>query len=359
MSPLLLIGTTKGLVVAKIMDEQCTIASIHFEGMPVSMVYVDERINTWWVALSHRHWGEKLHYTNDEGKSWVECSVPSYAGFSYRPGKPAALKKIWTMKHAGVNRPGGLWLGTEPGGLFYTDDNGKSFHLNEGLWNHPSRLDDTQWFGAGKDFPFLHSIIVNPNDSQHIYVGVSCAGVFETKDGGLSWQARNTGLIAAYLPNPKQEVGHDPHLIQMSNKNPLILWQQNHCGIFRTVDGAKTWIDVSGKSGFPKYGFCIAIDEDDPESAWVIPAQSDEKRIPVDLKLTVCATKDGGANWHSTTNGLPGLSFELALRHCFVKKGSLLAFGTNNGNLYLSFDAGGSWRCNFSSLAGINALAVQ
>ena len=354
----LLIGTSKGLVIAEVENETCRLASLHFAGMPVAMVYVDEHTNTWWASLSHRHWGEKLHYSTNNGKTWNEAGLPSYANQLYRPGKPAVLKKIWTMHHAGHDKPGCLWLGTEPGGLFFSSDNGKSFQLVEGLWNHPSRLDDTQWFGAGKDYPFLHSIVVDPRDSNHAYVGVSCAGVFETRDGGKTWQAKNNGLIAAYLPNPKPEVGHDPHRILLCPSNPDVMWQQNHCGIFKTVNGGETWEEVSGQFGFPKYGFALAIDEVNPDCAWVIPAQSDERRIPVDLKLSVCQTTDGGQIWTSTSKGLPSsFSFDLVLRHGFVKKENTLAFGTNNGNLYLSFDNGQSWKRISENLAGVNCLA--
>ena len=261
------------------------------------------------------------------------------------------------MQHAG-DRPGGLWVGTEPGGLFYSDDQGKNFHLVESLWNHPSRLDPGQWFGAGKDYPFIHSIVLDPRDSDHVYVGVSCAGVFETRDGGKIWHAKNNGLVAAYLPNPKAEVGHDPHRILLCPAHPDILWQQNHCGVFRTTDGGEQWEEVSGKDGFPKYGFALAIDEEDPEVAWVIPAHSDEQRIPVSLKLTVCVTKDAGRNWSSIRNGLPaGHAFDLVLRHSLVKKGDALAFGTNNGNLYLSEDRGSSWLAISQNLPMVNYLA--
>jgi ligand-binding sensor domain-containing protein len=353
----LLIGTSKGLVIATLTQETWQLSSVHFEGMPVSMVYVDGRTNLWWVALSHRHWGDKLHYSNDQGKSWHEAGLPSYHNQYYRPGKPAVLKKIWTMQHAGADKPGCLWLGTEPGGLFYSADHGKSFELVEGLWNHPSRLDDTQWFGAGKDYPFIHSIVVDPRDSNHVYCGVSCAGVFETRDGGKTWQSKNNGLIAAYLPNPKPEVGHDPHCILICLAKPDVLWQQNHCGIFRTTNGGESWVDVSGQSGFPKYGFALVIDEQDSECAWVIPAQSDEKRIPVDLRLTVCETQDGGKNWKSLNKGLPeSFVFDLVLRHGFAKRNKIFAFGTNNGNLYSSFDGGQSWHSFAASLAPINYL---
>jgi photosystem II stability/assembly factor-like uncharacterized protein len=109
--------------------------------------------------------------------------------------------------------------------------------------------------------------------------------------------------------------------------------------------------------GFPKYGFSLVIDEDDTESAWVIPAQSDEMRIPVDLKLVVCKTRDGGRHWTSLSNGLPQANtFDIVLRHSFVRKGNMMSFGTNNGNLYASGDDGESWRAVSQNLATINCL---
>lgn len=354
----LLIGTSKGLVIACIENDWCDLTDVHFQGMPASMIYVDERTNTWWLGLSHRHWGEKLHFSNDQGKTWNDGGLPSYNKQFYRPGKPAVLKKIWVMQHAGTDRPGCLWLGTEPGGLFFSSDNGKSFQLIESLWNHPSRLDDTKWFGAGKDYPFIHSIVIDPRDNSHIYIGVSCAGIFETRNGGKTWQAKNNGLIAAYLPNTKPEVGHDPHRILLCASNPEVIWQQNHCGIFRTANGGETWIEVSTPHGFPKYGFAMAIDDANPDCAWVIPAENDERRIPVDLKLTVCQTSDAGKTWNSINEGLPtSFAFDLVLRHGMIKKENVLAFGTNNGNLYLSFEYGKKWQAVSGSLASVNCLA--
>jgi photosystem II stability/assembly factor-like uncharacterized protein len=357
MTPTLLAGTTKGLIILHAVNNQWKIAAVQFEGLSVSMVYVDERNSTWWVALSHRHWGEKLHYSRDRGMNWEAASNPSYQDYFYRPNQPASLRRIWAMHHAGADKPDTLWLGTEPGGLFLTTDNGQSWKLCEGLWNHPSRLDDKQWFGAGKDFPFIHSIVVDPRDSNHVYIGVSCAGIFETRDGGQTWRAKNKGLIAAYLPNPNAELGHDPHKVLLCATRPDVIWQQNHCGIFRTVDAGENWRLVSGENGFPNYGFALAIDEQNPETAWVIPAQSDEKRIPVSLKLTVCKTTDGGQHWAEESDGLPDtFSFDLVLRHAFVNQGSLLAFGSNNGNLYVSDVNEKKWRRAAQNLASVNCL---
>lgn len=66
---------------------------------------------------------------------------------------------------------------------------------------------------------------------------------------------------------------------------------------------------------------------------------------------------DGGETWEAIRNGLmDSNSFDLVLRHSFVKKENRLAFGANNGNLYLSHDSGHSWNLVSNILAMVNYL---
>ena len=353
----LLVGTSKGLIVYS-KQSSWKIESVQFLGFPVSMVYVDERTNTWWICLAHRHWGQKLHRSTNSGKSWEQVAIPRFpVDAEINPNKKATLKKIWVMQHAGVSNPNGLWMGTEPGGLFYSQNNGDSFDLVRSLWDHPSRIDVNQWFGAGRDYPFIHSIIVNPENNKHVYIAVSCAGVFETKDGGLHWVPKNKGLVAAYLPNPNVEVGHDPHLVLQCKADLNVLWQQNHCGVFLSTDAGENWVNKSDQLGYANYGFALAIDENNPNRAWVIPATSDDKRYAKGLALVVSRTEDGGQTWQQLRKGLPQSNcFDIVFRHALVRRGKTLAFGTNNGNLYLSEDDGDNWTTLSNQLARIDYL---
>lgn len=357
----LLIGTSKGLVIYHKKKEQWEVESVHFQGFPVSMVYVDDRDQTWWLGLAHRHWGQKLHFSKDEGQTWEVVSMPVYPkGTEVSPGKAASLRKIWCMQGGGPDQPGWLWLGTEPGGLFLSKDHGQTFDLVASLWNHPSRMDPGKWFGAGRDEPFIHSIVVHPENSQQVYIAVSCAGVFESKDGGQTWQPKNKGLKAAYLPNPHVEIGHDPHLLLACPADPDVLWQQNHCGIFRSTDGGEMWQDVTDASGLADYGFALAIDEKDPLKAWVIPAVSDVERVAPGLSLCVCHTKDGGKSWHAQRTGLPqNTCFDIVFRHSLARKNELMVFGTTTGNVYLSEDDGRNWACLSNNLARVDYVALS
>lgn len=356
MKETILLGTRKGLITYHFINGIWEQENSSFEGIPVSIAYADERNGTWWACLDHGHWGVKLHRSQDRGKSWVEMTAPSYPeGEVIKDSIPASTKYIWAMSHGGYDHPDRLWLGTDPGGLFLSEDGGNSFQLNKALWAHPTRK--TGWFGGGRDNPGIHSIIIDPRDSNHIYIGISCAGVFESTDGGHTWIIRNKGLKAEFLPNPDQETGHDPHLLIASAVNPAILWQQNHCGIFRSVDGGKEWIEISEKDGPANFGFAITVAEDNPDQAWVAPATSDENRIAIRGSLCISRTDDGGKTWIQQRNGLPQSGcYDIVYRHALASSGDAVSFGTTTGNLFFSPDRGDSWQVISNYLPMIHSV---
>jgi len=338
----LILGTRKGLLVT---DLSGAVRREFHLGVPVSYAAVDPRTGVWWAGVDHGRWGQKLHRSKDGGITWEEVPAPQYPeGEEISEGKPATLSYIWLIAPGGADEPNRLYIGTEPGGLFVSDDGGDNFYLCDSLWNHPSRK--TGWFGGGRDYPGACSIIVDPRDSRHIYVGISVGGVFETRDGGATWEPRNRGLRADFLPNPYAEVGHDPHFVVSSAANPDVLWQQNHCGVFRSVDGGQTWTDISENGGPVKFGFAIVADEHDPDVAWVVPAISDEIRLAVNKALCGSRAADAGTAWTAVREGLPQQNcYDVTFRHALDKSGDRLAFGTTTGSVYLSEDRGETWRC--------------
>jgi len=339
----LLVGTRKGLAVYQRTDSGWTYHTMHFLGIPVSYVYVDDRHQTWWACLDHGHWGVKLHRSFDEGKNWEEIAAPKYpADTEIKEGVPASTKYIWALTGGGTKYPDRLWLGTVPGGLFKSEDRGNTFELVTSLWEHPSRVVD--WFGGGFDDPGIHSIVVDPRNNNRVYIAISCAGVFASEDSGQSWSVKNKGLRADYLPDPYKEVGQDPHLLIANEVHPDVMWQQNHCGIFRSEDGGQNWSDISDEKKLAHFGFVIGIDESDPLKAWVVPAISDEIRVAVGGSLCVCRTEDGGRTWQDFRNGLPQDGcFDIVYRHALDVHQHEVVFGTTCGNLFLSSDAGENW----------------
>lgn len=348
----LICGTDKGLIIYEQDSTGWKLKDIQFIGMPVGCFHHDERNGSWWVAINHKHWGPKLYLSKDEGETYSEVSVPKFG-----PESGYSLKSIWTISHGPYDDPNRLYLGAEPASVFVTLDEGNSWQELTGLSGHPSR---SSWQGGGKGSknPFLHTILIDPDDSSHLTVGISCAGVFQSSDSGNTWEPTNQGLEAFYLPNSDVQVGHDPHCMQIPDCNHQVIWQQNHCGIYRSEDKGSTWKNVSDKNGVATYGFAIVADDEDDQTAWVIPAQSDDLRFPYKNQLTVFKTNNGGLSWQALRNGLPDGSFDLVLRSSFAGKNGHLAFGTNNGNLYVSNNGGEAWTALSQNLSAVRWVSL-
>ena len=387
MSDRFLVGTRKGTFVVRKTNSRWTPRLAGHAGAGVNFVDRDPNTGTLWAALGHGHWGAKLSRSTDDGKSWVDATQIKYPeGARYlatpeaseeaedaAPPARTALKeaivlKLWTIA---FGQPGRVYVGTIPGGLFVSDDDGESFELNLPLWNHESRGGDlfagegtgvTHWFGTpaseGGDFaPGIHSILVDPRDQARVLVAVSTAGVLETSDGGETWRSRNKGLVMDYLPDPTAEWGHDPHSISLCPGQPDHIWQQNHCGVFHSTDGAATWKRVSDPGQGAHFGFPVAVDADDGRTAWLVPGKSDMQRMAIDGGLFVARTRDGGASWESLRKGLPQENaYDVVYRHALDNDGDRLAFGSTTGNLYVSEDRGESWTVVANNLPPIYSV---
>jgi len=347
--PRLLLGTRKGVFVFTRRKKGWKLAHHAHSGNPIPYVFHDTRTDSTWCSIDHGHWGQKLARSRDGGATFEAVAEPKYPdGAEIKPGKPATLRYLWCLAPGHASEPNTIYIGTEPGALFATRDDGASFELVEGLWNHPSRHE--QWFGGGRDEPGIHSIPVDPRDARRMLVAISTAGVFETQDGGANWVPRNRGLEAHFLPDPTVEVGHDVHAIQWCARKPDVVWQQNHCGIFRSTDGTASWKAVherekKGRRRLAFFGFPIAADAEDPKVAWIVPAEGDQRRQAIDGALRVMRTEDGGQSWIDLRHGLPDeLAFDVVYRHALDVQGEDLAFGSTTGNLYWSEDRGDSWK---------------
>ncbi len=368
----ILVGTRKGAFIVEKRGKAWQPRLAGHGGMGVNYLVRDPNTDALWAALGHGHWGAKLSISEDEGSTWADAAQVKYpAGARYlghplpEEGaeemgpttlKPATLLKLWTIAFGGDGR---IYIGTIPGGLFISDDGGKSFALNLSLWNHESRGGDlfrgegtgeTQWFGTpasegGEFAPGIHSILVDPRDPRHVLVAVSTAGVLETTDGGATWRSRNKGLLMDYQPDPDAEWGHDPHDIELCAGDPDHVWQQNHCGVFYSSDSAATWRKVSHPHQGVHFGFPVAVDATQGGTAWVVPGKADMERMAIDGALFVARTQDGGASWEALRQGLPQQNaYDVVLRHALSNSGERLAFGSTTGNLYVSEDRGESWQ---------------
>jgi photosystem II stability/assembly factor-like uncharacterized protein len=383
----ILVGTRKGTFVVSKTQGRWRPQLAGHAGGGVNYVARDPNTGTLWALLGLGHWGAKLSRSTDGGATWTDAPQLKYPEGARHylppppsdtgPGegaptlKPATLLKLWTME---FGKPGRIYVGTIPGGLFVSDDGGETFALNRGLWDHESRGGDlsngpgngtTKWFGTpaaeGEFAPGIHSVVTDPRNPKRILVGVSTAGVFETSDDGRTWRTRNAGLTMDYSPNPTDEwAGHDPHAIVRCAGQPDHVWQQNHCGVFYSSDGAVTWRKVSKPAEGVHFGFPVAVDPQDGRTAWLVPGTSDIKRIAIDGGLFVSRTKDGGQSWTALRTGLPQENaYDVVLRHALHNDGDRLAFGSTTGNLYVSDDRGERWQTAANNLPPIYSVRFE
>ena len=359
----LLVATRKGLFLVDTAAPGEAPHCLGFLGDPVTAVLHDPRDGTLYAALNLGHFGAKLHRSDDFGGTWTELPHPAFAtgeGDAPADGDAPSVSFTWTLEAGGKDQPGRLWAGTLPGALFRSDDRGESWQLAEALWNQPSRAD---WFGGGYDEPGIHSVLVDPRDSDKLTVGISCGGVWLSDDDGASWQLGGEGLAADYMPPDRVDDPsiQDPHRLAVSPKDPDVVWCQHHCGIFRSTDGGRSFSAIKEvkPSGF---GFAVAAHPEDPDTAWFVPAVKDECRVPVDGRFVVTRTRNGGGSFESLSRGLPQVAaYDLVYRHAFTVDAETgrLAMGSTTGSLWLGVEDGESWSLCSANLPPINQVAFR
>jgi photosystem II stability/assembly factor-like uncharacterized protein len=349
------VATRKGLFTFEKGSSGWGISRVDFLGDTVTMCLPDRRDGSLYAVLTLGHFGSKLRRTRDGGANWEELNVPVFPegatvpphpmGPPGSPASPASLKEIWALEGGGTEFPNRLWAGTIPGAVFVSEDLGQTWQINEPLFNRPERL---KWFGGGKDESGVHSVCLDPRDSNKLSVAISCGGVWQTRDSGQSWECRSTGLRAEFMP-PDQQFDpdiQDAHRMVQSPSAPDNYWIQHHNGIFKTTDDCQQWEEIS--SPYPTFGFAVAVHPHDPKTAWFVPGVKDECRVAVDAKLAIAKTTDGGKTFTMQRSGLPqSHCYDIAFRHALDvdQTGNTLVFGTTCGNLFISENGGDSWQC--------------
>ncbi len=335
------LATRKGLFELQRQRTGWEIARVHFLAEPVSMLLPPDAQGRMLAALNLGHFGVKVHASDDAGDHWEEVATPTYPPQPEgAPGPAWKLQQIWSLEASAGGR---LWAGTLPGGLFRSDDFGRSWQLVESLWQRPERL---EWFGGGYDVPGIHSICPHPQRPDELLVGLSCGGAWITRDGGESWAPHTKGMIAGYMPPEQAENPNtqDPHRIVRCPAAPDVLWCQHHSGIFRSADNAGTWQAV--EAPLSSFGFAVAVHPAEPGTAWFVPAQADQRRLPVDAALAVNRTRDGGRSFQSLRTGLPQHHcYDLVYRHGLAvsEDGQSLLMGSTTGNVWASDNQGDTW----------------
>jgi photosystem II stability/assembly factor-like uncharacterized protein len=333
----ILAGTRKGLFVLH-GDEgrrDWRVEGPLLPGWEVFHAIADPRDGIVYACGNHFVYGATVHRSSDNGKTWERSE-----GLGLPEDSELTLEKVW---HLEPGHDDTLWLGAAPGALFRSADGGSSWESVDGILQHPTR---ERWQpGAGG--MCTHSIQLDPNDPKTMYVGISAAGVFRSEDGGESWTPANKGTAADFMPDdPFPEVGQCVHKLLAHPAQPERLWQQNHCGVYRSDDRGESWERLEG-NGLPSgFGFPLALHPRDPDVAFVVPEDGAENRVTSNGRLGVYKTADGGKSWELSSNGLPEQAWVAVLREgmAYDRIDPFgLYLGTQSGSIFVSPNEGGEW----------------
>ena len=347
-----MVGTRKGLWLGTSDDRRTDweFTGPHFDMEEVYSCMVDTRGDRpRLLAGASSSWlGPQVWRSDDLGATWQE--TPNGA-VRFPDDTDAKVERIWQLVPGA--EPGVVYAGTEPGAVFKSTDGGETFALERGLWDHPHRPEWNAGFG-GQAF---HTVLPHPTDPDSVTAALSTGGVYQTSDGGQSWEPRNHGIKAEFLPEGQQypEFGQCVHKVSRHPSRPDRLFLQNHGGVYRSVDHGANWESIA--DGLPaEFGFSIVVHPHEPDTVYVFPINGGDRRYPPDAKARVWRSQDAGDSWEELGTGLPDSFYVAVMRDAMCTDQhpeAGLYFGARNGGVWGSADAGETWSQLVSDLPDV------
>jgi photosystem II stability/assembly factor-like uncharacterized protein len=362
-----LVGTRKGAFVLTSdgKREKWEVSGPHFAGWELYHVKgspVDP--SRLYASQSSGWFGQQIQRSNDGGKTWEPVGnkflydgVPGTHQWYDGTAHPWEFKRVWHLEPS-LTDADTVYAGIEDAALFISKDGGQNWEELSGLRKHGS---GPKWQpGAGG--MCLHTIILDPKNPSRIYIAISAAGAFRSDDAGQTWKPINRGLKSQYIPDPEAEVGHCVHHIAMHKSRPGVLFMQKHWDVMRSDNAGDLWTEVSGNLP-TDFGFAIDVHAHEPETIYVVPIKSDSEHYPLDGKLRVYRSRNGGNEWEALTKGLPQSDCYVNVLRDAMSVDSLescgVYFGTTGGQVYGSKDAGDSWTPIVRDLPAVLSVEVQ
>ena len=317
-----------------------------------------------YASQSSGWFGQVLQRSNDGGQTWeaagnefkYEGTPGTHVWYDGSP-HPWEFKRVWHLEPS-LKDPDTVYAGVEDAAFFKSTDGAKTWTELPGLRTHES----AGGWAPGAGGLCLHTVVIDPTNTDRMFIAISAAGVFRTDDGGKSWRPTNRGLKSNTMPEQEAEVGHCVHRIAMHPSRPKTLFMQKHWDVMRTDDGAESWQDIGGNLP-TDFGFVVDVHAHEPNTVYVIPITSDSHHFVPEGKLRVYRSRSGGNEWEALTKGLPQKDCYVNVLRDAMAIDSLdscgVYFGTSGGQVYASPDAGDTWAPIVRDLPPVLSVEVQ
>lgn len=328
MATSLYIATTIGLFIATQTNGNWTVIGQALNEQPLTSIAVSEG-----VVLAGS--AEGIWRSTDKGKTWKAANeglaIPYVRWIAASP-KQLAL----------------ILAGTEPAGIFVSNDAGDSWNINPAVLK---LRDANGWFlpysprsGCVRGFAFAES---GPNKGR-IYAAVEVGGVLVSDDNGRSWQlaAGSDGK-----PEMNRELGTmihpDVHSITVPPSSSDIVTAATGGGLFRSIDAGRSWKNI-----YPCYIRAVWVDPIDHQHLVAGPADGVSRNGRIE------ESRDGGRSWHSASIGLKA-PWARHMVERFAQVNDELFAVLSNGELWSRKLSDPNWNRVLPEIDQIKAIAAN
>ena len=225
--------------------------------------------------------GDGLHASDDGGCTWMPSGLEG--------------REVWQVRD---DDNGLLYAGTEPTGLFRSDDNGRTWTEIEGL----ARLAEVGGWCVPHDPPVAARARALVVSGARIRVGVEVGGLALSDDAGKTWSAVVPGgnpdlhMLFAHPTKPDTLFASTGY----GRLNGVAEKVEGNAGVFRSEDGGRTWA-FAWKGITPRYSRPMCIDHRAPYGLTVAcaPTAFSNYREENGAQAMLFRTENGGESWRS------------------------------------------------------------
>ncbi len=232
--------------------------------------------------------GAGLFASGDSGDTWTLVGLED--------------REVWQVRSAGGDV---VYAGTQPAGLFRSDDGGTSWCEVESFASSPEA--DAWCIPLDPPIPGrARALVIDRDNPERMWVGVEVGGIMRTEDGGQTW--------ALGLPGKNPDL----HMMTAHPDKPEVLYAstgygrldgvaemiEGNAGVFRSNDSGASW-QYAWKGITPRYSRPMCIDSRPPYGLTIASAPTAFSNFKDDdgAQAMLFRSEDEGESWRSLCDG--------------------------------------------------------